>query len=58
MASHLASLKNRGLGQPEMAYWSACRNRRLFHTSHIYNNDKKKKRKKEIAIKRNTKKVN
>ena len=58
MASHLASLKNRGLGQPEMAYWSACRNRRLFHTSNIYNDDKKKKRKKEIAIKTNTKKVN
>ena len=58
MASHLASLKNRGLGQQEMAYWSACRNRRLFHTSNIYNDDKKKKRKKEIAIKRNTKKVN
>lgn len=59
MASQLASLKNRGLGNPEMACWSACRNRRLFHTSNICNNDKKKKkRKKEIAIKRNTKKVN
>ena len=58
MASHLASLKNRGLGQPEMVYWSACRNRPLFHTSNIYNDEKKKKRKKEIAIKTNTKKVN
>ena len=54
MASHF---KQR-LGQQQMANWSACRNRRLFHTSNIYNDDKKKKRKKEKAIKRNTTKVN
>ena len=47
MASHLALLKNRGLRNPEMAYSSACRNRRLFHTSNIYNDDKKKKKRKK-----------
>ena len=58
MASHFASLKNRGLRNPEMAYWSACRNRRLFHTSNIYNDRwrQEEEEKKEIAIKRNTKK--
>ena len=58
MASHLASLKNRGLGNNKWPIGQLAATDGSF-TPQIYTMTTRRRReKKEIAIKRNTKKVN